>query len=701
MKTNFVPLRDRATSQPLRDKADKGAFPIERLETLIRDCEEQPAWRDRADQAHAYYDGDQLTEEQRVYRRERSISERPVNLIGRVINGVLGQQARQRRDPRIEPDTDAFADVAEAVSQRLQEVMRETKAHMAISNAYGSAVKGGIGWVEVSRSSDPLDYPIRVQDVHRSEIWWDWRCKSLDIAGKAKWLLRAQWHDLDDIKALMPEHAELLDHVGNDWHGLVFDDMVDERWVNNYEQDQRFGVHRGEWLDGGRRRIKLYEVWYRVAADVVVMRLPGDMRWRAVEEDNPLHQEALARGMVKVKRTTTMQVRRALFAGPYRLIDQATKRRRFPYQNMTAFRKDGDNTPFGLIEWMIAPQDGYNERRARIDWMLKAMQLIIDSDALDTNYNTIADIEQTMMRPDMVAVLNPTRRNANGMTFRNDLQLQSEQWQSMLDDKGLMQDVAGVYGAQLGNAPAGVTAGNAMATLVEQGEQAMGELNDNAASFETSVIEAIVDLICEDMQEPNLSVNIGAGSSQRVVVLNTTDEQGRPINVVKDAPISCGLSEIPASPAYKAQQQKDLASMIQALGSNPQASALLTPLYIEMGSHPGRKQIADDLRRMSGIPNASDKDAQAKQQEQAAAQQQEAAEMAKAAAQAEVRAKNAKALLDETRAEEIQVTAALAPIQQGHAMAMDTAPQVDPEEQAIREAMAEAHQGQLQAAQPA
>lgn len=674
-------------AQTLRDHAKSG-FPIERLEALIRDCEEQPAWRDDADKAHAYYDGDQLTAEQIQQRRERGLSERPINLIGRIINGVLGQQAKQRRDARVEPDTDAFADVAEAVSVRLEEAIRESRSHMAISSAYAAMVKGGIGWVEVSRNADPLAYPYRVTEVHRSEMWWDWRCKDLDLSGKAKWLLRAQWHDLDDIQALMPEHADILEQMVGDWHSLIMDDMIDERYVNAYTADRNFGVHRSEWINNGRRRVKLYEVWYRVPAEVVVMRV-GPNRWRQVDEANPLHMEAIARG-AKVRKSTTMQVRRAVFAGAHRLLDEGTNRRRFPYINFTAFRRDGTNTPFGLIEWMIAPQDGYNERRARIDWMLRQQQLIIDSDALDTAYNTIDDITATMMRPDMVAVLNANRRNANGMQFRNDLQLQSEQWQSMQDDKQLMQDAAGVYGAQLGSAPAGVTAGNAIASLVEQGEQAMGHLNDHMALAETTVYESLMDLICEDLDEPNTEVTVGNGSSARVIILNTVDEQGRPKNIVKDAPLSTGIAEAPSSPAYKQQQQKDMAQMIAALGNNPQAAALLTPIYLELGNHPDRQRIADDLRRMTGVPVGSDKQAQEAQQQQMAQQQAQQAEMQQRVAAVEIRVKEAKAELDETKADEIRVRNRLDAVDMGHRMAMDTQP--DPEQQAIDEALTEAMQ---------
>ena len=77
-------------------------------------------------------------------------------------------------------------------------------------------------------------------------------------------------------------------------------------------------------------------------------------------------------------------------------MDVATKKRRFPYIPFFAFRDDSENTPYGLVHGMLDPQDEYNERRMRIQWMLKAQQIMVDSDALDScdggqrnNFNSI------------------------------------------------------------------------------------------------------------------------------------------------------------------------------------------------------------------------------------------------------------------------------------------------------------------------
>ena len=173
-----LPTLGLRSPKPERDHAKSG-YSLQALEDLLSDCESQPEWRPRSDRAHAFADmGKQLTdEEQRKIRMEWGIEPIQTNLIHGVINGVLGQEAKARSDIRIEADTDDYADVADVLSMRMKEAQREANADMAVSNAYAGQVKGGIGWLEVSRASDPLDYPYRVRDVHRSEIWYDMQAK--------------------------------------------------------------------------------------------------------------------------------------------------------------------------------------------------------------------------------------------------------------------------------------------------------------------------------------------------------------------------------------------------------------------------------------------------------------------------------------------------------------------------------------------
>jgi hypothetical protein len=651
----------RATSG--RDEA-KGGYSIRALERLLDDCDEQPLWRDRADRACAYYDNidnDQLTPEQKLAAMQAGIDPRSINLIGRVVNGVLGQEAKSRRDPMAEPDDDDYSDVADVLNVKLKEAKRETLADMECSAAYAHQVKAGAGFTEIRRNSDPLKYGYHVEHVPRDQLWWDWRSRKIDWSD-ARWVLRRQWKDLDEVIGAMPEHRQAIEqamHSTAPWTDGPIEEDVGRYSADSMSTSTRFRTRAAEWRDGSRERICMYQIQYRVPATVVVMTLGH--RKIIVDPQNPLHAEALSRGLGKVERVSTMQIRNALYAGPVRLLDEPTTQKRFIWVPWFAFRRDADDTPYGLIEGMMAPQDDYNEAAQRMRWMLKAQQLLVDSDAPDERFNTIADIAENMMRPDMVTVLNPNRKNANALTFRNDIQLQRELFERMQDSKQLVQDVPGIYGAQLGDAPQGVTSGIAMNTLVEQGIVAMGELNDNYMLSRRLTFENLMDLIVEDHLAPDMQVKIGVGATRRTVVLNTRNpETGEPMNVVKDAPVKLGLGEAPSSPAYQMQTATLVGNMISAMAGTPQAGMLI-PHWVEsnpmMGA--GRKQLADDMRRSVGLPVSGDRqraEAWQQQQEQAAAAQQQAVAQAQAAAtaKAEAEAMEARARVDKIGSETLK-----------------------------------------------
>lgn len=643
-----------------RDEAARDGFSLSALEDLLSDCQSQPEWRSRADIAHAYYDmGKQLTEAQKAkIKRDWGIEPRQTNLIHGVVNGVLGQEAKARTDIRVEADDDEHADVADVFSMRMKEAMREANSDMAVSEAYAGMVKGGIGWVEVSRASDPLDYPYRVTHIHRNEIWYDWRARHLGL-NDGRWQVRKRWQDLDEAVALMPEFRQILESAVNGWDLLNLPEdsessIILQRAWNN---ERRTRIVRDEWCDTARRRVKFYEVWYRVPAEVVVLQMSPTRRVM-YDKANPLHVEAVSRGLVKVSKSITRQIRMALFAGPHRLIDVGTTRRNFPYVPFFAFRDDEDRSPYGLIEGMISPQDEYNERRQMVNWMLKARQIMVDNDALDRTFNTERDLEATAMRPDLFLVLNGKRQNANGVRIGNDLQMQAEQFEVMQDAKQLIQDVPKVFSSQLGNAPAGVTSGIANSLLIEQGIVAMGELNDNYRFGRKLVHEQLLDLIVEDHLDENMQVIVGTGTQRRAIVLNSWDpETGAPLNRVKDAPIRVGLSDVPASPAFRMQEQQQLATIIQGLATNPAALNILAPAYIEGSSLSNRQALADDLRRATGVPTANDRQAQAQAQQQAKQQAALAVELQTADAKATIAKKAADVRLTTAKAIEIETGA--------------------------------------------
>lgn len=653
--------RDARGGQDSRDHAATGGYDLAHLLALVRDIDGQPDWRSRADLNVSYYDSRGIINPERAQKAiAAGLPPEAPNLVSRVINSVLGQEAKARSDVRVEADSAELGDVCDALNPAIKEAAREACIDMAISNAYASMVKAGIGWVEVARQSDPLAYPYRVTDVHRNEMWYDWRAQHF-LLRDSRWVVRKRWYDLDVIQAAMPEYADLLGQCVSNWGDFILAGEFDDTELTTaMNREREFTVRRGEWCDSARKRLKLYEVWYRVPAQAIVMHLSPTRRV-LYDENKPAHVEAVSRGLVKLSKGVTDQIRMALFAGPHRLMDVGTKKRQFPYIPFIAFRDDADRSPYGLIDGMRIPQDDHTDRYLRVKWMLQARQVLVDNDALDKKYNNENDLAGGAMRPDLLLILNADRKNANGVQIGNSMQLQAEQFAAMDRAERMVQDVPGVFGSQLGNAQTGVTSGLAINSLVEQGMVSLGEMNDNYRNARRAVYEAVLELVVEDHSVENMQVSVGEGSAARVIVLNSKDENGKPVNQIEDAPIRIGLMDIPSSPAFRMQQQQQLAQVIGALQANPKAVEVLTPAFIESMSMDNevKRQALEDYRRMSGMPPAGDRaardqiakeQAQAAQASQAAQQQGAAAQLSKlqgdaAASIAKARLTNAQALL--------------------------------------------------------
>ena len=629
-----------------RDMASGDGMPLYELERLLGDMEREPDWRPSANKCADYYDHKQADAE----RVQRSIDlGEPLsitNLIQRTINGALGQEAKTRLAWKVDPDTNAFADVASALSERMHEFQREANVDMAIGEAYKSQLVTGIGWVEVSRNPDPLAYPYRCQAVHRNEVWWDWRARLPDKSD-AKWVVRQRWVDLDEAKVTMPKFADILE-VGCHSGPITTRDQFESLDTTR----RSFTRTEEEWLDNAeRKRVRFYSVYYKRPKQEVAI-VSGTKRVK-FNPQNPLHVALVQRGGAKLMKGPSYEIRHAMFAGPYRLFDIALRGRRFPLVPFICYSCDDDRSPYGLVHGMIGPQDEFNERRSRLLWLLKAKQVFVDNDALDEKYNNFVTLAREVMRPDAQFVLNANRRNADGLKVVMNQSLQKEQADVMMDAKQLIQDVPGLYNALLGSGKDGASSGVALNSLVEQSVTSLGETSDNYRMSRTATGDLSMQIIAEDLMEENMTMEVGTGKKRRTVVLNTVNAQGIPVNQVEDAAVRVGLGDVPTTPAYRAQQQVFLSQAIQSVGNDPVARAVLVPALLESGDLEHREQYAKWMRQQAGIPEPDeiDDESLAKSGEAKAQAQQQSMQQQQAAMKAQLDEMHAKVAELMTRAE--------------------------------------------------
>lgn len=595
---------------------------------FVDETRAQPAFRTAMDRAVDYYDGNQLTAEVLSNLDNMGFTSLMTNLIKPAIDTVLGLQAKSRTDYRMVSDDDAHQEVAEALSAKLKEVERETRADRACSDAYGGQVKAGLGWVHVTRSTDPFAYQYKVETVHRREMFWDWSSKEPDLSD-ARYVLRQKWYPVDQVAAALPEHAPLINASASGWQPDWMQRARESTTLMNaWEQESRISVSAWDWRNIDNRRVAIQECWYAVYVRGLVLKLPD----RTVEFDakNNLHMAAISTGMLKPEAAVYRKLRVSMWFGPHLLQDIDPGVTKLPYVPFWGFREDLTGTPYGLIRNMIPLQDEVNARRRKLMWLLSSKRVQIDSDALDARFNSFEDLVNEISRPDSMLVTNPGRANQNNsIKIESDLGLSHQQFEILQEAKQGIQDAAGVFNSMMGKGD-GAHSGVAINGLIEQGSNTLGELNDNFNFGRQLVGERLVDLIRQDMKGKAVTVMTGPQEAKRKsIFLNKPkidDLTGVQYlhNDTEKASVKVALEEVPSTPAYRAQQQQMMGDMVKSLP--PEMQAPLVPFLIDGSDLPQRHQMSALLRQSLGQagPDGAAQDpqvAQLQQQLQQAQQQ--------------------------------------------------------------------------------
>jgi len=633
---------------PANIKRRGGGLTLDKLEQLLSDLRFQPDWRTDADTCDDYYDSHQLKGERLARMEALGIPPLITNLIAPVVNSVLGLEVKSRTDSRVaEADEaqEAPEEVVLALNVKLNEAGRESRADSAISEAYASMVKSGVGWVEVSDESDPYQYPYRCQAVHRNEIWWDWRAQRPDLSD-ARYLIRKRRYDKDLLVATMPEHADLIiNAVENRFGSWQLD--AEASWDTNLAMaahvDRVTDIESSDWRDAERGRATVYEVWYRVWTAMDMLNLPNG-RWVPHNPKDPMLCQAIKMGMVTCARRVTSEVRVAFYLGPHRLYDLPTPypHRHFPYVPFFGYKESGTGIRYGMIRSMISPQDVVNSADAKMHGMLTSKRVVAHSDAIDKKLNTWRQVMDNIASPRSAVLLDPARRDAKFEVIEN-LQLSTQQFQRRMQAANDIESAGGVYKAMLGKEGA-ATSGVGINSLIEQSTVMLSELNDNYSFGRRQVNDLLFALVKRDLIDKEVRVPIKRNGKKEVITLNQRLQNPQTgqleiANDIKAIEFKVTMSEVPNTASFKQQQLQVLTDVTRTLPPNLQA--IFVPTILMLTDTPDKEEMAELIKKMVGVPK------KLSDEEQAAADQAEAENMAKAAELQERLATANLALLEE------------------------------------------------------
>lgn len=564
----------------------------------------QPMWRGRADREMDYVDGNQLDAE--ILQKMQALGIPPAiePLIGPAIDAVLGFEAKTRTDWRLTPDGadgPEAEDATQALNHKLNQAERQSGADRACSDAFKPQVCVGIGWVEVSKETNPFKYPYRCKAVHRNEIFWDWLAKEPDLSD-ARYLVRRRWTDVRQAMLKFPDKADLIRMCGglanwSDQFQFGTDGGMSTDLAMAYQAERGWSIEEQEWRDALKGRVCLFEVWYRRWENVVVIRT---MDGRVVEYDknNPVHTVAVAAGVAKPQRCVVPRMYLSYWMGPHKLYDGATPYRHtdFPYVPFWGKREDRTNVPYGSVRGMVYLQDSVNSAIAKIRWGLSATRTERTKGAVAM---TDEKFRQMVGRPDADIVLDAEHMAKPGARFevKRDFNLTEQQYKMLGDARMGIQRASGItagFQGQAGTARSGVQE----STQIEQTTQQLADTMDNFRFGRTKVGELLLSMLIGDLiGKQNESVYIKSTNPavpDKTIMLNVpaTDETtglGYLSNDVERIRMKVALSDVPSTPSFRAQQLQAMSEAFKAMP--PQYQAVALPHLLSLMDLPNKEEI--------------------------------------------------------------------------------------------------------------
>lgn len=643
------------------------------IESILDDVRNEPPWRWVANREMAYRDCNQL--DAAMLRAMEEIGMLPIQrpMIGAIMDSVLGVEALTRRDFVVLANEDDATDEAKALSRRMKDVEDRAGADRAISDAYEGEACVGVGWVEVGREPNPFRYPHRARAAHRRELWWDWRGGGEQEDWR--YLVRRKWYDADVLAARFARHAlRIRAAAAGDtpfWASEIEttrggrhedDEELFRAGLSEWELERDTAFADADWRDTARKRLCLWEVWYRVYDPGAVLRLlapGGEDIVIEYEPGNPRHRMLVDAGLAEVERTVLQRMRLAWYLGPHKLADIPSPypHEEFPYVFFGGFQEDRTGMWYGLIRRMMSGQDQINAGLTKMFYLMASTLVMGDEDAFALPLDEVAE---RIGEKNCVLPLNPNRANKHDKpVVQTDRQLAAQHFQALQEAQQTLGPNAGVHNAYQGKGMDSQS-GVAINSLVEQASTGLAKLNSRYIEGRKKVGGLLLANEVERMSGREFYQVIEKDRRPEQIYFNRREVDAdtgaeRLTNDLDRLHTRVKLADAPATASFKQQMAQGLMSLVETLPD--ELKGPLIPMLVRAGDYPDREEIAQLIERRLGIGGNPDPAEELNRaRERALAQQTQ--QLALEQGQAKTREGNARA--DKLEAEVEQLRAEIA-----------------------------------------
>lgn len=340
-----------------------------------------------------YYDGLQISAEDRAILEERGQAPLVFNRIALAINFITGSEVKTRFDWSVKPRASDDIEIAPIKTELLKYIGDANRAGTKRSAAFKDAVVAGVGWLESGITTDPSQELI----YNRAESWRNVihdRHDTTNDLGASRYLFRHRDVDVEIGKAMFPSRADKVEAASNAWDS---EEMLGPTWYFGEELRTELTENAagsttryhssGTWSTGRgarRMRVRLVECWYRMPQVRTILR--GEFAdGEDYNQGDPSHLAAVENGLSSLVDHLGMKMHFAIFCqgALLHMGEMPYRHNRFPLIPVWCYRRDRDNLPYGMVRQMRDPQDDYNRRMSKALYLLSSNRVKFEDGAFD------------------------------------------------------------------------------------------------------------------------------------------------------------------------------------------------------------------------------------------------------------------------------------------------------------------------------
>lgn len=614
-----------------------------------------------------FYDGLQWSEKEALEIESRGQAPLVFNEVKVAIDWILGTEKRNRVDWKVLPREKSDHDAAVTKTKVMKYVSDVNRVPYVRSAAFGEAVISGLGWLEDGISQDATEDILYAGTESWRNILHDSYHKRND-GRDMRYLFRWRHIDLDIAEALFPDHRDELRRAAMEADQLTSNDDEElwylgeplrpnsDAWRNTSARRHLHSTISA--ILSARRRVKVYDCWYREPQQVEVV-TGGPYNGELFDPRNTGQMRSLASGMAEVLPRLILRVRVAIMTDGALLEDEESpfKHNDFPFTPIYCFRRQRDGMAYGHVRPMRDAQLDLNKRMSKSLFLLSVNQLIVDENtfAKEGDY-TLQDAIDNVANPNGVFV---KRTATSTFEIRRDYAEIQQQLEMVNLDRQFMQSGSGVTNELMGRQTNAVS-GRAITARQEQGSTTTSGVFDNyrhaislSGQKQLSNAEKFYTLPkVIRLTEPKNAKNENTGLDWVTLnepVLNP-DGSVEFLNDITATKADFIVDEQDFKASMRTALFEQMLGMMETYAKvNPQLCVDMLPHVIDLADFPGKEEWVAKAQeialRAAGKPTDP--------QEAAAAAEQ--AELAKRAAAAKIAVDEAKADKTDAEADNIRV----------------------------------------------